>query len=197
VKTQREPDIQTLRKVETTLPGVFEIRPAVFRDERGFFMETYHEAKFAALGITDRFVQDNHSSSKKGTLRGLHYQLRHSQAKLCRVVEGQALDVAVDIRLGSPFFGKWVGVVLSARDGNQIYIPPGFAHGFVALTDNVQLLYKCSEFYDSSDDRGIAWNDPDLTVQWGIQNPIVSIKDAANPELANVPRESLPRFQAK
>ena len=124
MREQLEPRHPTLRrKHETSLPGVWEIRPAIFRDDRGFFMETYHHARFASLGITDTFLQDNHSCSRKGTLRGLHYQLRRPQAKLCRVIEGEALDVAVDIRLGSPYCGKWVGVVLSATEGNQVYIP--------------------------------------------------------------------------
>ena len=160
-------------------------------------METYHHARFASLGITDTFLQDNHSCSRKGTLRGLHYQLRRPQAKLCRVIEGEALDVAVDIRLGSPYFGKWVGVVLSAAEGNQVYIPAGFAHGFLALTDSVQLLYKCSDLYDPKDERGIAWNDPDLAIQWGTSDPLVSKKDAANPMLATVPHEFLPLFSAR
>lgn len=160
-------------------------------------METYHQSKFAALGIADHFVQDNHSTSRRGTLRGLHYQLHRPQAKLCRVVEGEALDIAVDIRLGSASFGKWVGVVLSAVDSNQIYIPAGFAHGFVALTDNVQLLYKCSDFYDPQDEHGIVWNDPDLAIQWGIDSPLVSARDDANPTLALAPREFLPRFRTK
>ena len=194
VKAQREPEIPTLRKSETALPGVFEIKPATFRDERGFFMETYHQANFASLGITDHFVQDNHSSSRKGTLRGLHYQLEHPQAKLGRVIEGEALDVAVDIRLGSPYFGKWVSVVLSAAEGNQIYIPCGFAHGFVALTDRVQFLYKCSELYHPRDERGVAWNDPELAIEWQIETPLISSKDAANPTLAKMPREFLPRY---
>src|SRR5215470_272788 len=146
-----------MRRVETSLPGVFELRPTVFEDTRGFFMETYHLEKFTALGITDHFVQDNHSRSVKGTLRGLHYQLRHPQAKLCRVVEGEALDVAVDIRMGSPTFGKWTSVLLSAKEQNQIFVPVGFAHGFLALTDTVQFLYKCSDFYDPRDERGIFW----------------------------------------
>jgi dTDP-4-dehydrorhamnose 3,5-epimerase len=187
----------SLRKVETSLPGVWEILPDLFQDDRGFFMETYHQAKFAALGIRDSFVQDNHSRSRQGTLRGLHYQVHHPQAKLCRVIEGQALDVAVDLRVGSPCFGRWVGVLLSAAKGNQVYIPPGFGHGFLALTDSVQLLYKCSEFYDPADERGIAWNDPDLAIDWNITAPLLSAKDAANPMLSAAPRELLPKFQAK
>src|ERR1700730_16861559 len=122
-----------LQKIETSLPEVWELRPAIFRDTRGFFIESYNQARFAETGIAHTFVQDNHSCSVKGTLRGLHYQLHHAQAKLCRVIEGEALDVAVDIRNGSPNFGKWAGVVLSATAHNQIYIPRGFAHGFLAL----------------------------------------------------------------
>ncbi|MGC1999601.1 MAG: dTDP-4-dehydrorhamnose 3,5-epimerase, partial [Candidatus Acidiferrales bacterium] len=150
-----------MQRIETNLPGVLELRPQVFRDARGSLVETYHRERFASIGITDSFVQDNQSCSKIGTLRGLHYQWPHSQAKLCRVVEGEALDVAVDIRLGSPHFGKWMGVRLSAAENNQIYIPAGFAHGFVALSDCVQFLYKCSDFYDQASEHGILWNDPD------------------------------------
>ena len=183
-----------MQKRETSLPGVWVLQPSIFRDPRGFFMETYHQGKLAGLGIAEPFVQDNHSYSRKGTLRGLHYQLRQPQAKLCRVIEGEALDVAVDIRVGSPHFGKWTSVVLSADEGNQIYVPAGFAHGFLALTDKVQLLYKCSAFYDPADERGIAWNDPGLAIQWGIAEPLISERDAANPTLAAAPRESLPQF---
>jgi dTDP-4-dehydrorhamnose 3,5-epimerase len=186
-----------LLKLETSLPGVWELYPDLLRDERGFFMETYHQAKFAALGLLDSFLQDNHSCSRKGTLRGLHYQVHHPQAKLCRVIEGEALDVAVDVRLGSPHFGKWASVLLSATKGNQIYIPAGFAHGFLALTENVQLLYKCSDFYDSADERGIAWNDAGLAITWGISDPLVSAKDAANPTLAATPHEFLPRYSGE
>jgi dTDP-4-dehydrorhamnose 3,5-epimerase len=185
-----------VERVETSLPGVCELRPKVFRDARGFFLETYHRGRFADLGITDSFVQDNHSRSLKGTLRGLHYQLRHPQSKLCRVVEGEALDVAVDIRLGSPHFGKWTSVLLSAEEHNQIYIPGGFAHGFLALTDPVQFLYKCSDFYDPADEHGVAWNDPGLHISWGVENPLVSEKDTRYPTLAVAPREFLPRYPA-
>jgi dTDP-4-dehydrorhamnose 3,5-epimerase len=163
---------------------------------RGFVMETYHRAQFAELDILDVFVQDNHSRSLQGTLRGLHYQTHHSQAKLCGVVEGEALDVAVDIRSGSPHFGKWASVRLSANDHNQIFIPAGFAHGFLALTD-VQFLYKCSDFYDPSDEHGILWNDPDINIEWGVTSPLVSEKDAKNSKLADVPRDLLPRYSSK
>ncbi len=185
-----------MQKVDTSLLGVFELRPKIFGDARGFFMETYHRTKFADLGIRDMFVQDNHSSSAKGTLRGLHYQLQHPQAKLCRVVEGEALDVVVDIRVGSPQFGKWTSVLLSATIQNQIYVPAGFAHGFLALTNSVQFLYKCSDFYDPGDERGILWNDPDLSINWGINSPIISEKDSKNPRLGEVPPQYLPGYPA-
>lgn len=157
-------------------------------------METYHRVKFAELGITDSFVQDNHSCSSRDTLRGLHYQLQHPQAKLCRVVEGEAFDVAVDIRLGSPHFGKWASVLLSAEQQNEIYIPAGFAHGFLALTDTVQFLYKCSDFYDASDEYGVLWNDPALNILWNVTDPLVSEKDSKYRKLADVPPEFLPRY---
>lgn len=157
-------------------------------------METYQQKKFAALGIYDSFVQDNHSCSAKGTLRGLHYQWPHPQAKLCRVIEGEALDVAVDIRAGSPNFGKWTSVVLSAKTQNQIYIPGGFAHGFLALTETVQFLYKCSDFYDPADERGVVWNDSTLGIAWGTSTPLVSEKDSRCPTLESVPTEFLPRY---
>jgi dTDP-4-dehydrorhamnose 3,5-epimerase len=183
-----------LQRFETTLPGVLELRPEILRDVRGFFIETYHAGIFAELGIADSFVQDNHSCSVKGTLRGLHYQLRHPQAKICRVVEGQALDVAVDIRLGSPNFGKWTSILLSAKEHNQIYIPAGFAHGFLALTDGVQFLYKCSDFYDPADQYGVLWSDPSLNILWSISDPLISDKDSHNPRLREIHHELLPRY---
>jgi dTDP-4-dehydrorhamnose 3,5-epimerase len=186
-----------LQKLNTSLPEVWELQPKVFRDARGFFLETYHQQKFSDLGIPDAFVQDNHSRSAKGTLRGLHYQLRHTQAKLCRVVEGEVMDVAVDVRLGSPTFGKWTSVLLSAERQNQIFIPQGFAHGFVALSDTVQFLYKCSDIYDPTSEYGIIWNDPDLAISWGVANPLVSEKDAKYSTLAAMPREFLPRYAKK
>jgi dTDP-4-dehydrorhamnose 3,5-epimerase len=188
---------QSFVRVETALPGVCLLEPRVLEDARGFFLESYHEGKLAALGITDRFVQDNHSCSRKHVLRGLHYQLHRPQAKLCRVVEGDALDVAVDIRLGSPHFGKWVSAVLSAKARNLIYIPPGFAHGFLVLSDSVQFLYKCSDFYDAADERGILWNDPALGISWGIVHPLISEKDAKWPALADTPRDLLPAYSAR
>jgi dTDP-4-dehydrorhamnose 3,5-epimerase len=184
-------------KLATSLPGVYELRPRVIRDDRGSFTETYHREKFAGIGITDTFVQDNQSCSGRGTLRGLHYQLNHPQAKLCRVVEGEAIDVAVDIRLGSPHFGKWTSVLLSAKLQNEVYIPIGFAHGFLALTETVQFLYKCSDFYDNSDEYGVLWSDPDLNILWNIGEPRVSGKDSKYLKLAEIPLGLLPRYTAR
>lgn len=184
-------------RVETSLPGVFELRPKIFHDTRGFFLETYHRLKFADIGIGDAFVQDNQSSSVRGTLRGLHYQLHRPQAKLCRVVQGEALDVAVDIRTGSPHFGKWTSVLLSANKQNQIYVPMGFAHGFLALTGIVQFLYKCSDFYSPEDEHGIGWDDPDLNISWGTASPILSDRDSKYPKLGEVPPECLPAYPSK
>ena len=186
-----------MERIETSLPGVIELRPKIFRDQRGFFLETYHQAHFAELGIKDNFVQDNHSCSVRRTLRGLHYQLQHPQAKLCRVVEGRALDVVVDIRIGSPRFGQWTSVLLCAEQQNQIYIPRGFAHGFLALTDTVQFLYKCSDFYDPEDERGILWADPEINISWGIADPVVSERDSKNSRFAQIPRELLPQYARK
>jgi dTDP-4-dehydrorhamnose 3,5-epimerase len=186
-----------LKKVETSLAGVWEIRTKQLRDSRGFFLETYHREKFAELGITDTFVQDNHSCSRKGVVRGLHYQLQQAQAKLVRVVEGDALDVAVDIRQGSPQFGKWTSVVLSSEAQNQLYTPAGFAHGFLAVSENVQLLYRCSDLYSAGDEHGILWNDPGLGIAWNVANPILSEKDAKLPTLASMAKEWLPRYPAK
>lgn len=183
-----------LNRVETALPGVFLFQPELRRDVRGFFIEVYHRAKFVELGMTDQFVQDNHSCSRKGVLRGLHYQLKHPQAKLCWVISGQVLDVAVDIRVGSPTFGKWVKAMLCADKHNQIYIPAGFAHGFVVLSDSAEFFYKCTDFYDPDDNRGISWNDPDLNIAWDVQMPSVSPRDELNPYLRKIPPELLPRY---
>ena len=186
-----------MHKIETSLPGVFLIEPDVFGDERGFFLESYHADKFREMGIPNQFVQDNHSLSKRGTLRGLHYQLQNPQAKLCRVIRGEVLDIAVDIRRGSPHFGKWVGAVLSAENKHQIFVPAGFAHGFVVLSEEAEFLYKCDAFYNPADERGILWNDPELGIDWQIPDDmdvLLSIKDQQNPPLANVGEVNLTRF---
>jgi dTDP-4-dehydrorhamnose 3,5-epimerase len=186
-----------MERVLTSIPGVLELRPVIHHDSRGFFLESYHQLKFSGLGVEDCFVQDNHSCSSRWTLRGLHYQLRHPQAKLCRVIEGEALDIAVDIRVGSPHFGKWTGVVLSAAKHNQIYIPAGFAHGFLALSDSVQFLYKCSDYYNPDDEHGLLWSDPDLAISWGPVSPSLSRKDAGNPRLAEIPLEHLLQYKSE
>ncbi|MBZ5526357.1 MAG: dTDP-4-dehydrorhamnose 3,5-epimerase [Acidobacteriia bacterium] len=184
-----------MNRIETSLPGVCLLQPRLFSDSRGFFLESYHRDKFAALGIADTFVQDNHSRSTRGVLRGLHYQLRHPQAKLCRVIEGEVLDVAVDVRLGSPTFGKSASVLLTAQNHAQIYIPAGFAHAFLVLSDSAQFLYKCSDFYDPADEHGILWNDLALNIPWGLSDPILSEKDRKNIPLAQVSPGLLPRYQ--
>jgi dTDP-4-dehydrorhamnose 3,5-epimerase len=184
-----------MKRLDTSLRGVFLIEPTVFSDERGFFYESYHKAKFAEIGIRGEFVQDNHSKSAKGTLRGLHYQLGHPQAKLCRVVYGDVLDAVVDIRRGSPTFGRSLSTVLSADNKRLIYIPAGFAHGFLVLSETAEFLYKCDDFYYPAEERGIAWSDPDLGIEWGIDDPIISGKDKLHPRLSAVPSEHLPVYR--
>ena len=183
-----------MKRIETTLPGVYLLEPRVFGDARGFFLESYNEAKFRDLGITSRFVQDNHSKSVRGTLRGLHYQLQQPQAKLCRVVAGEVLDIVVDIRRGSPHFGQWFGAVLSAENKLQIFVPAGFAHGFVVRSETAEFLYKCDDFYAPADERGIAWDDPNLGIAWDVENPLLSEKDEHNPCLAAVAPADLPQY---
>jgi dTDP-4-dehydrorhamnose 3,5-epimerase len=172
-----------MRVLQTELDGVRIIEPTVHRDGRGFFVETYHEARYRDHGIDARFVQDNHSRSVARTLRGLHLQLRHPQAKLVRVVEGEIFDVAVDVRRGSPTFARWVGVTLSAENFKQSFIPPGFAHGFFVVSPQAQVEYKCTDVYRPDDEIGIAWNDPDLAIEWPAAEPLLSPRDAKNPRL--------------
>lgn len=179
--------------IPTELPGVVIIEPDVHRDGRGFFLETYHERKYEQGGIRGPFVQDNHSSSVRGTLRGLHVQRSRAQGKLVRAVAGEMFDVAVDIRRGSPTFARWVGVVLSGDNFRQLYIPPGFAHGFCVLSDRVDVEYKCTDFYDPTDELALAWDDPQIGIEWPIEDPILSNKDRAAPCLAEV-LDRLPRY---
>lgn len=170
----------------TRLPEVVLIKPRVFGDERGFFFETWHQQKFAAAGITAAFVQDNHSRSARYTLRGLHYQIQQAQGKLVRVARGEAFDVAIDIRRSSPRFGQWVGVVLSEANRHQLWVPPGFAHGYLALTDDTDFVYKCTDFYAPQHERAIRWNDPKVGIQWPLPAgvaPILSPKDTDAPLL--------------
>lgn len=184
-----------MNKIPTALPDVWELQPDVFEDARGAFMETYSQQRFANLGIHDTFVQDNHSwTLQKHTLRGLHYQVNRQQAKLCRVIEGEVLDAAVDIRRGSPTFGKAALVLLSAEKRNMIYIPAGFAHGFLVTKEPAQFLYKCSDFYSRPDERGIHWADPALGIAWGTDSPMLHIRDAEFPRLSEVAPEDLPVF---
>ena len=182
-------------RLTTQIPDVFVLKPRVFRDPRGFFAEVYREDQFHELGINLRFVQDNHSKSCRGTLRGLHYQLRRPQAKLCRVVSGTVLDVAVDIRRGSPTFGQVASALLSAENMHQIYVPVGFAHGFVVLSEEAQFLYKCSDLYDPGGEYGVLWSDPALRIDWNVSDPILSEKDQRYPRLADVPPELLPKYE--
>jgi len=184
-----------MKRIETTLPGVIVVEPLVIKDERGFFFESYQEMKFAQIGIRDRFVQDNHSKSVRGTLRGLHYQIHRPQAKLCRVIQGAVLDVVVDIRRGSPNFGKHTTFRLSAENMKQIYVPAGFAHGYVVLSETAEFLYKCSDFYFPEYERGVIWNDSEIAIQWGTENPILSAKDRTHPELSKIPSGDLPGYE--
>ncbi len=167
-----------MNKIPTSLPGVFVLEPRVFGDERGFFLESYNEKTFEELGIKEHFVQDNHSSSRRNVLRGLHYQIRHAQGKLVRVVLGEILDVAVDVRRRSPTFGKWASVRLSGDNKRMLWIPPGFAHGFRVMSEQAHVLYKATDFYSPESERTLAWNDPDLRIDWALDGePIVSAKD--------------------
>jgi len=165
------------------LPGLVVVEPDVHRDARGFFVETYHERKYREGGIEGPFVQDNHSRSLRGSLRGLHAQLRRPQGKLMRVVEGEVFDVAVDIRRGSPTFGRWAGITLSGENFRQLYVPPGFAHGFCVVSEAAHLEYKCTAPYDPEDEIAIAWNDPRIAIAWPLAQPTVSARDAAAPRL--------------
>ena len=170
-----------MRLVETTLPGVVILEPHVHRDDRGFFLEVYRADRLAALGIDVRFVQDNQSRSERGTLRGLHWQWRRPQAKLIRVVAGEIFDVAVDIRRGSPTFGRWVSETLSAGNFRQMFVPEGFAHGFCVTSDVADVEYKCSDVYDPAGEAGLAWDDPALGIAWPVGEPVLSDRDRRHP----------------
>jgi len=182
-----------MRVTATSLPEVLVVEPDVHADGRGFFLESYQADRYRRYGIPGPFVQDNHSRSAAGTLRGLHLQLRHPQGKLIRAVEGEIFDVAVDVRRGSPTFGQWVGVTLSAENFKQIYIPTGFAHGFAVISQAAQVEYKATDFYDPSGELGIAWNDPALAIGWPSATPMLSARDARHPMLADV-MDQLPTY---
>ena len=173
-----------MRFLPTDLPGVILVQPDVYRDARGFFLETYQAERYRAGGIAETFVQDNHSRSLEGTLRGLHAQLRRPQGKLVRAIEGEIFDVAVDIRRGSPTFGRWVGYTLSADDFRQLYVPPGFAHGFCVRSPVAQVEYKCTDYYDPADEISLAWDDPEIGIAWPVAEPRLSARDQAALPLA-------------
>ena len=177
----------------TRLEGPLVIEPRVFADERGFFLETYRAADYAALGITTSFIQDNHSRSSRGTIRAFHFQADPGQAKLVRVARGRAGDVVVDIRRSSPTFGEWEAFELDDERHLQLYVPVGFAHGFCAMTDVVDFIYKVGSYYDSSTERGIAWDDPALAIPWPVDEPTVSPRDSSNPTLAKI-MDALPAW---
>jgi dTDP-4-dehydrorhamnose 3,5-epimerase len=166
---------------ETEIKGVYVIEPKVFGDHRGYFMETYNYEDFKSAGLDMSFVQDNQSKSKKGVLRGLHFQKKYPQGKLVRVIKGEVFDVAVDLRCDSETYGKWVGVILNNENKKQFYVPEGFAHGFLVLSDEAEFVYKCTEVYHPEDEGGIRWDDPEINVNWKIEDPMISEKDSKAP----------------
>jgi len=178
--------------ITTSLEGILIVEPKAFSDRRGFFMETYNQNRYFKAGIDSIFVQDNLSYSVKGTVRGLHFQVRHPQAKLVQVLTGEIFDVVVDIRPGSVTFGKWIGIHLSDKNRHQLFIPEGFAHGICILSESAHLLYKCSDFYVPDDEGGIIWSDPDIGIKWPVDNPIISEKDSLYPKLSELTDKQLP-----
>jgi len=181
-----------MKVIETRLPGVLIIEPKVFGDARGFFLETWNHERYRAAGFPNvTFVQDNHSRSQKGVLRGLHFQLNHPQGKLVQVATGAVFDVAVDVCPESPTYSQWVGTELSEENHRQLWIPPGYAHGFCVLSDVADFQYKCTEFYHPGDEYGVLWNDPDIGIDWPILEPLLSQKDAVLPKLTDMSREQL------
>jgi dTDP-4-dehydrorhamnose 3,5-epimerase len=185
-----------VRRIDTELAGVCIIEPKVFGDHRGYFFENYNLRAFADIGITTTFVQDNHSGSSRGVLRGLHYQLHQPQAKLVRVIRGEVYDVAVDIRVGSPTFGRWTATMLSGENRRMLFIAAGFAHGFIVVSEEAEFIYKCSDFYAPEHERGIAWNDPAIGIDWplGASPPVLSAKDRIYGPLSAQRGVDLPRF---
>ncbi len=185
-----------MKITSTRIAEVLLIEPDVFGDARGFFLESWHARKYAEQGLDVNFVQDNHSRSRRGVLRGLHYQLEQPQGKLVRVVDGSVFDVAVDIRKGSPTFGQWVGAELSGDKHRQLYVPPGFAHGFCVLSDSADFLYKCTDYYAPEVEQGIRWDDPEIGIDWPGEDFTISDKDAANGSLRDMD-DKLPRYEGK
>ena len=185
----------SIKFTKTDLPDVLLIDPEVFKDSRGFFMETFHQKKYAEAGINQTFIQDNYSHSTRGTLRGLHYQLKNPQGKLVYVITGEIYDIAVDIRRGSPGFGKWVGQYLSDKNRRQIFVPEGFAHGFCVISETADVLYKTTDLYNPDDEYGVLWSDPTIGIKWPVEMPVVSDKDKQFPGLKEVPETDLPIYQ--
>jgi dTDP-4-dehydrorhamnose 3,5-epimerase len=183
-----------MKVIPTRLPGVLILEPKVFRDTRGYFLETWHRDRYAEAGLPAGFVQDNVSFSAKGVLRGLHLQHPSAQAKLITVLEGEIFDVAVDVRVGSPTFGRWAGEVLSSENRRQFFIPEGFAHGFLVSGDHALVCYKCNTFYAPGTELTILWNDPDLAIVWPVTDPTLSAKDREGLRLSEIPPERLPRY---
>lgn len=184
-----------MQVIETPIAGVRILEPKVFGDARGFFVETWNQARYAEAGLPERFVQDNLSFSRRGVLRGLHFQNPNGQGKLVYVLQGEVFDVAVDVRLGSPSFGQSVTAILSADNKRQFYIPPGFAHGFCVTSETALFAYKCTEFYEPKSEASILWNDPALGIDWPVTAPELSAKDAAALTLADFPRDRLPIYE--
>jgi len=182
---------------EMVLPGMLLIEPGVFDDQRGFFLETWNRKNYLDTGFPDvDFVQDNHSRSARGVLRGLHFQREYPQGKLVQVMRGKVFDVSVDIRVGSPAFGRWSGFELSDANHRQLWIPPGFAHGFCVLSDTADFCYKCTDYYRPEDEAGVAWNDPKIGIKWPLQDVLLSDKDRRHPELSRIPADHLPVYPA-
>lgn len=184
-----------MKVTPTDLPGVLIIEPTVFQDARGFFLETFSAVRYEAAGVGGPFVQDNHSRSLKGTVRGLHLQVTKPQGKLMRAVSGSMLDVAVDVRVGSPTFGRWTSALLSGDNFKQLYVPPGFAHGFAVLSDLVDVEYKCTDYYDRNDEQTVLWNDPAIGIEWPVREPTLSPRDRVARPLSEL-MDQLPRFSA-
>jgi dTDP-4-dehydrorhamnose 3,5-epimerase len=183
-----------MKFTELEIPGVILVEPDVFSDARGYFTETFHSEKYAKGGIGKPFVQDNFAHSTKHVLRGLHFQNRQAQGKLVYAVRGSVFDVAVDVRRGSPAYGKWVGRMLSDENHHQLYVPEGCAHGYLVLSDEADVMYKCTDLYAPQFDRGLLWNDPAIRIDWPVKNPVLSAKDAANPTLEAIPVDLLSTF---
>jgi dTDP-4-dehydrorhamnose 3,5-epimerase len=185
-----------MKVIETAIPGVVIIEPKVWGDERGFFLETYRSNRYAELGIPDRLVQDNQSFSRRGVLRGLHIQHPHAQGKLVQVFTGEVFDVAVDVRRGSPSFGKWVGVTLSGENKRQLWVPPGFAHGFLVTSETALFVYKCSDYYHQETELSVRWDDPAIGIDWPLDGaPELSNKDNEAAILAEIPADRLPAIE--